>query len=257
MPTTPVYDVTSALKTCVTPAPIPDTLNVSGMNGTYFTDADGPGIIQAGISTVYTYNGAQKKYEWNTLNGYYNTIAANATGTGPLLKAVATQETETNISIPNINTQSANDVKLSARIQSEYCFYGSLYHGYLNAFLTEITATNPTTGKAEQLLTILKDLNMKLNALADFVDYYATVRIAYVNIKAESLNTLNAAIQTSINITSAPAAALEGDQSILNTRKEMIRYTKEKNNSIRNQVSLWAALNIVAFGMIFHLYRTL
>jgi hypothetical protein len=232
------------------------------MANTYY-DVSGAGVIVAAVKTYYTET-AGGKFGWNSttaLSGYYGVIPSTDPGsTGALMKAFDTQGTQTGSPIPIINDRSAKDRELGERIKNEYCFYSVRYNYFLTRFLGLIAGgvtSNATTTEATRLLAILKDLNMKLNALADVVDYYATVRIAHVNIRTTALNTVNAHIQNNIHTTAAPAAALVADQNILNTRKEMIRYTKEKNNSIANQVSLWAALNIVAIGMIFHLYRTL
>jgi hypothetical protein len=34
-----------------------------------------------------------------------------------------------------------------------------------------------------------------------------------------------------------------------------VRYTQEKNNYTSNQIALWGALNVVALGVIFYVYR--
>ena len=49
---------------------------------------------------------------------------------------------------------------------------------------------------------------------------------------------------------------LNSDDAIVTTQKEAIRYTTEKNNYTSNQIAVWAALNIVALGTIFYVYRS-
>jgi hypothetical protein len=155
----------------------------------------------------------------------------------------------------DISATKSNDDDLVARLKPEYCFFRSRYDVYLAAFLAEIGASSSRDTVASELLKRLINLNDKLNAFATFVDWYSNARAGVVNARTTALNTLNGKIQESA---SAPSLfKVETSEAVLNTRKEMVRYTKEKNNAITNQISLWASLNVVAIAIIFHLYRTL
>lgn len=246
---------------------LPATATIAEINAIstqYFTQG-GTGIITPALMSGSYYNKDNKTWNANGLQNYYTYITnttnetANETATGTLMNAVVSgadvTAVTTSISIPNISLQQANDTKLSERIKDEYCFYSSRYKAVLEGFLGAMTARSLDTAKAVVLLPVLQDLNIKLNALTTFVNYFTNQRIVSVNIKSAALDKVNKEIQKSIQTNTQ--ADLGSEQSILNTRKEMVRYTKEKNNSISNQISLWAALNIVAIGMIFHLYRTL
>ena len=45
------------------------------------------------------------------------------------------------------------------------------------------------------------------------------------------------------------------DNVILNTQREMVRFTEEKTAYTSNQIAVWIALNAVALGAIFYVYR--
>ena len=109
---------------------------------------------------------------------------------------------------------------------------------------------------ASVYLKILIELNKKINAFVSLMDHIANERAGIIDARTHTFNEFNAKLQEfNLSPSVVDNKALDAKKSILNTRKEMIRYTKEKNNSISNNISLWAALNVVAIAMIFTLYR--
>lgn len=235
--------------------------DAASIKATHFYDLSGgkgQGLItQSFVSDMNSpYNVNTKK--WNNTTSYLLAITGeNGTTTGKLLNQINTGATETDLNVSKIDVQTANDKALNARLKAEYCFLRSRYSAYLTAFLDAIKPGSTDTAKQQALLDILVDLNAKINAFSTLLDEYAKTRANIVDARNSALNALNASISRDTTATEPAAKLLANGNAVLNTRNEMIRYTKEKNNSVVNQVSLWAALNIVAIGMIFHLYRTL
>ena len=54
----------------------------------------------------------------------------------------------------------------------------------------------------------------------------------------------------------ASYAKLNNNDALLETQKEMVRYTEEKNHYTHNRMIVWTALNILALGAIFYVYRS-
>lgn len=200
------------------------------------------------------------KQEWKAAELYLTDIKPSPTSTKTNETAYYLNQANEgnnmdNISLENISAQKKNDQTLLELTNKEYCMYRKYYNGFLNAFLNGITSNNANTPYVSQCLEILISLNTKLNALVSLIDHIANGRAGYVDARSSAMQTLNEAIKNQIAASPVSAEDIISKQNILNTRKEMIRYTKEKNNSISNHISLWAALNVVAIAMIFTLYR--
>jgi hypothetical protein len=71
------------------------------------------------------------------------------------------------------------------------------------------------------------------------------------------MNQLDAELKAKQFDLAAQKEFITNKDSLLTTRKEMLRYTAEKNNHITNQISMWAALNVLAIGTIFAIYRSM
>ncbi len=221
----------------------------------FYTDSGGAGLITSGYDNPY-YNVTSAT--WSDPNGYIQKIKGIGTGnvatkSGGLIVASSNSPTPS-VTVDTTQASAASDTELLSRIKSEYCFYNTRYEKYIGQFLDASTRGN--TALATKALDLAQDYNNKLNALIILVDVIANTRAGYVNARTAAFNELNK--QLNDMRASGPAVAaetLKAENAVLNTRKEMIRYTKEKNNSITNHISLWAALNVVAIAMIFTLYR--
>ena len=67
---------------------------------------------------------------------------------------------------------------------------------------------------------------------------------------------------TNSQITSASARVqnqyklLSADNAVMETQKQAMKYTKEKNDAIMNQISLFTIMNAFAIGAIFAIVRS-
>jgi hypothetical protein len=48
---------------------------------------------------------------------------------------------------------------------------------------------------------------------------------------------------------------LSKDNAAIETQKEMVKYTREKNEHILNQMTVFAALNAFAIGAVFAIWK--
>jgi hypothetical protein len=238
--------------TITAPAVITTGTAASVMSGAFFPDTSGA-LIVSGYDSGY-YNKTTKK--WEKAADYIRDKLSN--NTKPLIIQTPTGLREDVANVMNVREQEEKDDSLIALIRKEYCFLQVRYKAYLSAFLNSIKIENPVNGAMKDVyLEILIDLNHKLNALVLLIDYIKETRAAYVNANTSTFNELNTRLSEEMASLQPSTELITSNQAVLNTRKEMIRYTKEKNNAISNQISLWASLNIVAIAMIFHLYRSM
>lgn len=149
-----------------------------------------------------------------------------------------------------------NDAELYNRLQEEYCFYEQRYKYALRRFLELATSRNPSDNSAAQtMLKHTKTLNLRLNSVLEVMNYLAATRVPVINDNKSDINKRNKDINDKMARLRANYAMLSKDNAVITTQKEMVRYTEEKNNYTANQIALWGALNVVALGVIFYVYR--
>jgi calcineurin-like phosphoesterase len=238
-------------------------LTIDGKDASLFKIEDyqnsktGKGLIQD-LLYATEYDGDTKKWT-NGAEKYLSNIknAAGENDTAYQLKAEQVTPKSDNMSTfaTSVENQYDKDVTFIDMARGEYCYYSSRYAFFLNKFLAAVEPAN-NDANASVYLKILIELNKKINAFVSLMDHIANERAGIIDARTDAFNTFNAKLQEFNSSQSfVDDKALDAKKSILYTRKEMIRYTKEKNNSISNNISLWAALNVVAIAMIFTLYR--
>lgn len=156
----------------------------------------------------------------------------------------------------DMNALVTHDAELHNRLQEEYCYYEQRYKYALKDFFKKATSRSQSDNtEARILLRNTKVINLRLNSLLEIMNYLATSRVSVVNIHKEDINSRNMNINEKLDNLRAGYKMLNEDNVIINTQKEMVRFTQEKNNYTSNQIALWAAMNIVALTTIFYVYR--
>lgn len=159
----------------------------------------------------------------------------------------------TEIDVPALERQ---DATLQANIINEYCYYQQRYEVALKTFLRLATSrVDNSRSEAEEYLNITKDLNMKMNTLLEIVNYLTTSRVARINSTKAATETYNLNIKQNMADLNKAYTFLNRENAVIKTQKEMARYAKEKNNYTSNQIAVWAAINVMAIGTIFYVYR--
>ncbi len=199
-----------------------------------------------------------KAYDGTTYAGIIQPAFKNASTMESYLTGLSTDNiaklihTGTSSARQAVDVQQRNDETFLKFVKEEYCYYRARYNEFLNKFVTSVTG-GTNNAMLTTYLEITIEYNKRINYLIKLIDFIANTRAAYINAKNDAINALNQDLQRKQSTMTSEDVL--SNTSVLNTRKEMIRYTKEKNNSITNHISLWAALNVVAIAMIFHLYR--
>lgn len=157
--------------------------------------------------------------------------------------------------------QVANDTELFAKLQEEQCFYEQRYKQALRTFLTKAATagaaggTSAANAEATAALTTTITLNKRLNSVLEVIHALTMERVSLVNANTAAINTANANINAKLGEVQSNYDMLARDNAIILTRREMVRYTEEKNRYTSNQIAVWAAMNVMALATIFYVYR--
>jgi archaellum biogenesis ATPase FlaH len=109
---------------------------------------------------------------------------------------------------------------------------------------------------AQDMLQVTKILNLRLNSVLEVMNYLAQSRVDIVNSNKSQIDSSNTNINNKLQKLNQSYKMLNQDNVIVNTQKASVLYTEEKNNYTTNQISVWAALNVIALATIFYVYRT-
>lgn len=143
---------------------------------------------------------------------------------------------------------------LAAR--EEYCYYEARYKFALRRFLELSTSLdNNNNDSARQMLAISTQLNQKLNNLLEVLTYITEARVAKINSNKNQINDSNRKINTRLVELKSQYNLLSRDNAQIETQKEMIKYTKEKNEYIIGQITTFTALNAFAIGAVFAIWK--
>jgi hypothetical protein len=105
------------------------------------------------------------------------------------------------------------------------------------------------------MLNISTQLNQKLNNLLEVVAYVTESRVSKINSNKGFINEGNRTINKRLEELKSQYNLLSRDNAQIETQKEMVKYTKEKNEHVMNQITVFAALNAFAIGAVFAIYK--
>jgi len=184
------------------------------------------------------------------LRQHFNTLVASGRIHGRQVDRTGNNEV-------NMDSQIIKDNELYTRLQNEYCFYEQRYKYALKQFLSLATSRNSADNQqANEILTVTITLNRRLNFMIEFMNFIAMDRVEETNLNVSSINTLNADIMSKLESLRITYEKIKTTGAVNETQKEMIRYTKEKNYNVTNQISVWTALNVLAIATVFYIYRS-
>lgn len=179
-----------------------------------------------------------KRISAMALQGYVQNLMANGVIPGP---------------DPDINTQIAADKAFYASVQAEYCFYEARYLAALTQFITVVSARNGAPGTAELAATV--SLNKKLNSLLEIISYVGNDRAQQVNLRNTKITQANADVVAKLESLKKQQDFLQTADVRLQTQQEMMRFSKEKSDAMNIQIMFFVAINVVALGTVFTVYK--
>ena len=183
----------------------------------------------------------------SALQGYVNNLQA----TGAIPGQMGT-----------FDEQMAADKQFYAAIQREYCFYEARYIAALGQFLTLVSApVAPSSGSSnpalDAALQTTISLNSRLNSLLEIMNYVGNERARRVNLRSPQIDAANATLDEKIAVLTRQKQFLESSDVRTQTQEEMMRFSAEKNRAMNIQIMFFVALNVVALGTVFTVYRSL
>ena len=180
----------------------------------------------------------------SALQGYVNNLQATGAVPGQM---------------GTFDEQMSADKQFYAAIQREYCFYEARYIAALGQFLTLVsapTAAGPNPALDAALQTTIS-LNARLNSLLEIMNYVGNERARRVNLRSPQIDAANATLDDKIAILTRQKQFLESGDVRAQTQEEMMRFSAEKNRAMNNQIMFFVALNVVAIGTVFTVYKGL
>jgi len=157
----------------------------------------------------------------------------------------------------DFDAQMKADAKFYADVQAEYCFYEARYVAALTTFLQYVSAPGQSTDSktVDAALTSTVNLNKRLNSLLEIMNYVSNSRAQKVNSRSPSIDAANKTLQTKIGILKSQQEYLTSSDVRIRTQEEMLRYSAEKSRAMNIQIMSFVALNVVALGVIFTVYK--
>jgi hypothetical protein len=159
----------------------------------------------------------------------------------------------------DVDALSAQDKALYGNLTSEFCFYEQRYMYALQQFLQAATLQQSTGGAsatAQNWLGITQQLNKRTNSVLQIMTHLPTLRQGQLSDAQNYMVSMNNNLNDKLRKLQATYKMLNREDAVLLTQKEMVRYTGEKNSYTHNRIIVWTALNILALGAIFYVYRS-
>jgi hypothetical protein len=218
-----------------------------------FTIAQLTANFDNGIATTnLTPDASTNRIPVSQLQTYVNTMMRN--GVIPVHKPKPNSRTKSLET--DMDKLVADDSKFFGLVRDEFCYYEARYKFSLRRFLELSTSLDNTNNDAaRQMLNISTQLNQKLNNMLEIMAYITEARVTNINSNKDNINAGNREINKRLGELSGQYGLLSRSNATIETQKEMVRYTKEKNEHVINQLTVFAALNAFAIGAVFAIYR--
>jgi hypothetical protein len=157
----------------------------------------------------------------------------------------------------DFDAQMKADSAFYTSVQAEYCFYEARYVAALTQFLSLVSQPQAADSKAvDTALTSTVNLNKRLNSLLEIMNYVSNSRAQKVNSRSPSIDEANKTLQKKIGILKSQQEYLTSSDVRIRTQEEMMRFSSEKSRAMNIQIMFFVALNVVALGTIFTVYKS-
>jgi hypothetical protein len=157
----------------------------------------------------------------------------------------------------DFDAQMKADSAFYTSVQAEYCFYETRYVAALTQFLSLAGDSYAKDSKAvDDALSSTVNLNKRLNSLLEIMNYVSNDRAQKVNSRSPSIDAANANLQKKIGILKSQKEYLTSSDVRIRTQEEMMRFSAEKSRAMNIQIMFFVAMNVVALGTIFTVYKS-
>lgn len=157
----------------------------------------------------------------------------------------------------SFDKQMRADKAFYASLQNEYCFYETRYVAAMTQFLALVSNPNGADqGAVTSTLASTVALNQRLNSLLEIINYVGNERAQMVNERSPAIDAANQALDQKLATLAEQQIMLTSGDARLKTQAEMIRYSAEKSRAMNIQIMFFVALNVVALGTVFTVYKS-
>jgi hypothetical protein len=144
-------------------------------------------------------------------------------------------------------------------IKDEYCHYMSRYRYAISTLFDQIanatTGTTANLGSIESLTEKSMYLNRRLQDISQISNAISEDQYVQARQFQHMINDANADIQKYMDTLKSHAAILQKEAPVVEIKKRMVEYTKEKAGAHKNLLSLYFFLDVVALGLLFYVYK--
>jgi hypothetical protein len=214
-----------------------------------FRESDLTALYPNGLATdTIPYNTDTKTFTQSALQSYLNQLRSTGVIKNP--------PSDPRTGMIDLEAKAAQDRQLQNNIQLEYCFYEARYMYAMKRFIYLATALDKSlVPEAKRMGEYAKSLNLKINSLIELTYLISETRGDSVNLLKGRISETNNEIQNASNKIKAQYELLSKDNATIETQKEMVRYGKEKNDAILNQIAIFTILNAFVIGSIYAVVR--
>jgi hypothetical protein len=155
------------------------------------------------------------------------------------------------------DAQMQADQAFYTAVQAEYCFYEARYTAALTQFLNTISQPNPDQNASNTALQSVITINGRLNSLMEIMSHIVNDRAQKINARSPAIDKANQTLDENIAQLAAQKAFLTSNDVRVKTQEEMVRYSAEKSRAMNIQIMFFVALNVVALGTVFSVYKSM
>ena len=157
-----------------------------------------------------------------------------------------------------IEDQIKKDRELMKTLHAEFCHYYPRWSFALDKFISYATSREQTDiQQANDLLVILKTLNIRCIYVIELMNYVTELRIPPAQRDAASIRALNSGLNPKLQRLQVANKLFQDKKATVITQREMVRYTETKNAANMRTVMFWAGANVMALGAIGAVYTML
>jgi hypothetical protein len=179
--------------------------------------------------------------------------------TGIILKDAIQTKIQSLVQSGLISMSQQNPSGVMNNLKSEYCFYEQRYayslKQFLNAATLQQTQGSAAAAQANNWLELTQQLNKRTNSVLQILTMLPEVQMNELSTNQNNMTKVSNDLNAKLHAVQASYARLNSNDAVLESQKEMVRYTEEKNHYNHNRLILWTAMNILALGAIFYVYR--
>jgi flagellar motility protein MotE (MotC chaperone) len=229
-------------------------MSFSCPNKTALTDTDlnatfGNGIVQGLLPS--SPNGASDRDGSGMLNkNAVQAIVSSLKGSGVIPSPAAK---------PELYTKKQGE--LLKNVQDEYCFYETRYKYSLEQLFNAIRQgytnnTGDAQAAVQKYLQSTQALNQRLNDLTQIINGVTDDMLSSSSNLESEIRSFDTQIRAQKEKLMAQNKVISSNQATMELNKQMVKFTEQKAKYSDNLLSLYAVMNVVAFGLLVYVYKS-